>query len=100
MTYEEWIEQNKKLIEKRVGKFVHVWAKKGGPYSSDIQYGEMSIGVRFNTGAIFWFSVNRVEFEKNNYHQRRRLMKIRREDMIRQIEDFANEVLKTTKRLK
>ena len=90
--FRRWVEDIKDLVEKRIGKLGYVWMSNSRPHVFDV-------GIEFLEGQGFWMSFDQEEFNHNNKNQRRKLAKIRREDLASQIEDFAKKVAKVAKKL-
>ena len=92
--FTKWVKNVKILIEKRVKKYnVKVYLiKNGTPFCRGLD--SHSVQLLFSNGITFWCSFHREEFNRNNYHQRRRLAKIRREDLAWEMKDYCEEIIR------
>ncbi len=89
-----WANGIKVLIEKRVGEHVVVWiTERGSPYNI------ISIGIDCTNGMRFYMEFDQMEFDKNNYHQRRSLAKVRRENMVWTMRDHCVDISEIANKL-
>lgn len=87
----KWVDNIKIFIEKRVGKYATVRTHAGGD--------SIDICVDCVSGMRFWSTFDQREFIVNNYHQRRSLAKVRREDMIWTMRDHCKDIMQMANKL-
>lgn len=91
----KWVNDIKILIEKRISK-----CPATVRLFEDIRYNDtLSIEIEFSNGMVFRCDFHQEEFNRNNYHQRRKLVKIRRENVIQEMRDFCRDILQVAKSL-